>query len=299
MRLLVTGRNGQIGWELVRSLAPLGTVIACSRDQADLSRPESLRGLIERARPDVIVNAAAYTAVDKAESEERIASTVNGDAVYELAKTSRDVGVLFVHFSTDYVFDGRKASTYVESDSTNPVNAYGRSKLAGELAVDAANGEWLIFRTSWVYGARGSNFLRTMLRLAQQRETLRIVSDQRGAPTSARMIADVIAHVIRLASTERAAGHFESGIFHLTSRGRTNWFEFASRIIETARERCPAQIATRDVEPIATSEYLTPAARPSNSLLDNTKLERRFGVSRQDWEESMQLVLEELLGTDR
>ncbi|HVW52313.1 MAG TPA: dTDP-4-dehydrorhamnose reductase [Trinickia sp.] len=297
MRLLLIGRSGQLGWELMRSLAPLGNVIAFDRRDADLSAPDRLPALIANAKPDVVVNAAAYTAVDKAESEVPLASTVNADAVGVLARAARDAGALFVHFSTDYVFDGEKVGPYVESDEPLPLNAYGRSKLAGELAVEAAGGDWLVFRTSWIYAARGANFLQTMLRLAHERETLRVVADQQGAPTAARMIADLTAHAIRQSMGERTSGAFESGVFHMTASGSTSWFGFASRIIETLRSRRPGQVVTREIEPIAASEYAAAAARPLNSLLDNSKLERRFGVFRPDWEVYLQLVLDEVLGT--
>lgn len=296
MRLLVLGRRGQLGWELMRSLAPLGNVVACDRSEADLSKPNRLPALITKAKPDVVVNAAAYTAVDKAESEALLASTINAEAVGVLARATREAGALFVHFSTDYVFDGKKADPYIESDVPMPLNVYGRSKLAGELAAEAAGGDWLVFRTSWIYAARGANFLHTMLRLAQERETLRVVADQYGAPTAARMIADLTAHAIRQSVTERKFGTFESGVFHMTASGSTSWFGFASQIVETLSARRPGQVVTRAIEPIAASEYAAAAARPRNSLLDNTKLERRFGVFRQDWEVYLRLVLDEVLG---
>jgi len=295
MTILLTGCNGQVGWELNRSLAPLGQILACDRTAADLTRPAALRSLVERVRPDVIVNAGAYTAVDKAESDEAAAMAVNGDAVAVLSQAARNCGALFVHYSTDYVFSGARQGAYVEDDATGPLNAYGRSKLAGERAVQSAGGDWLVFRTSWVYAARGRNFLRTMLRLAAERETLSVVSDQRGAPTSARMIAGITAHAIRQALAERSAGTFESGIFHLTAAGATSWHEFAARIIDVAREKVPEHVKVREVNAIATSDYPTPASRPLNGVLDNTKLERRFGVSRLSWEAGMRLVLEELL----
>ncbi len=295
MKLLVIGRRGQLGWELVRSLAPLGHVIACDRNEADLAKPDRLPALIADIEPDVVVNAAAYTAVDKAESEVAIASTINAEAVGVLAKATRDSGALFIHFSTDYVFDGKKAGPYVEADLPLPLNAYGRSKLAGELATAAAGGDWLVFRTSWIYGARGANFFKTMLRLAREREMLRVVSDQYGAPTAARMIADLTAHAVRQSMREREAGAFESGVFHMTASGSTSWHGFASRIVEALRSSCPGETMTRAIEPIAASEYPTAALRPHNSLLDNTKLERRFGVFRPDWAAYLQLILDELL----
>jgi dTDP-4-dehydrorhamnose reductase len=293
VKILLTGRNGQVGWELNRSLAPLGQVFACDRAMADLTKPEALGQVVDQIKPDVIVNAGAYTAVDKAESDEALALLVNGDAVRALSQAARACGALFVHYSTDYVFDGAKHGAYVEDDATGPLNAYGRSKLAGELAVQASEGDWLVFRTSWVYAARGGNFLRTMLRLAAERETLSVVADQRGTPTPARMVADITAHAIRQSLIERNAGRFESGIFHLTAAGSTNWHGFASSIFDAARVRVPERVKVRELKAISTSEYPTPARRPLNGVLDNTKLERRFGVSRLSWEEGMRLVLEE------
>lgn len=296
MKILVTGCRGQVGWELTRSLAVLGEVVACDRATADLSRPASLNAVIERWRPNVVVNAAAYTAVDKAQDEKALAATINAEAVGALAQAARAVGALLVHYSTEYVFDGAKAGAYVEEDRPNPLNAYGRSKLAGEQAIATAGGDWLVFRTSWVYAARGKNFLRTMLRLAGERETLRVVADQVGAPTSARMLADLSAHAIRQSMAERLAGRFESDLFHLTARGSTTWHGFATRIIESARTLLPDQaIATRSIEAIATSDYPTPARRPANSVLDNSRFEKRFQLRRAPWEESLQLVLEEVI----
>ncbi|OUL88663.1 dTDP-4-dehydrorhamnose reductase [Paraburkholderia hospita] len=295
MRILLTGRNGQVGWELQRSLTVVGQVVPCDRSTADLSRPDTLKALIADVRPDVIVNAAAYTMVDKAEEEEARATIINGEAVGVLAEQARLLGALFVHYSTEYVFDGVKEGAYVESDATNPLNAYGRSKLAGERAVHAAGVDWLVFRTSWVYGVRGKNFLRTMLRLGAERETLNVVADQFGAPTPARMIADVTAHVLREAAHERRAGTFESGILHLTAGGMTSWHGFASKIIDDARARLPAgAIKTKTVSPIPASAYPTPARRPGNSVLDNTKLEDRFKISRGSWEVGTDLVLDDV-----
>lgn len=295
MKIMLIGRNGQVGWELRRSLAVLGQVVACDRETADLSKPETLRPLIARMRPDVIVNAAAYTMVDKAEEEEALANTINAEAVCVLAAEARAAGALFVHYSTEYVFDGVKQGAYNEDDTTNPLNAYGRSKLAGERAVNATGGDWLVFRTSWVYGARGKNFLRTMLRLGAERETLNVVADQFGAPTPARMIADITAHAIREADRERRLGAFESGIFHLTAGDVTTWHGFASAIIDEARARLPGDaIKARTVTPIPTCAYPTPARRPGNSALNNAKLERRFKISREPWQAGMSLVLDDV-----
>jgi dTDP-4-dehydrorhamnose reductase len=273
-------------------LSALGEVIACDRERADLSQPQTLKAVVAAIKPDVIVNAAAYTAVDKAEEDEASAETVNAQAVGVLAEAARSADALFVHYSTEYVFDGAKGGLYVETDAVNPLNVYGRTKLHGERAVAAAGGDWLVFRTSWVYGPRGRNFLRTMLRLATQRETLSVVADQIGAPTSARAIAQWTAHAVRQAMAERANGTFESGLFHLTASGTTSWHGFATRIVGAARQALGDDaILTRRVEPIAASQYPTPARRPANSLLDNTAFERRFGLWREPWNGALEGVL--------
>ncbi len=295
MKVLVTGRNGQVGWELTRSLAPLGEVIACDRTMADLTKPDTLLSLIARVKPDVVVNAAAYTAVDKAETDEAAAMAVNGDAVGVLAREARKVGAIFVHYSTDYVFDGTEERAYSEGDAPRPMSVYGRSKLEGERQVGDAGGDWLVFRTSWVYSSRGSNFLRTMLRLATERDALRVVADQRGGPTSARMIADLTAHAIRQSVRERVDGTFESGVFHLTCAGETTWHGFASKIIDAARAaRLRRPVTAQAVEPIPTSAYPTAARRPCNSVLDNAKFDQRFALRRQNWEEALALVLDDV-----
>lgn len=295
MRILVTGGNGQVGWELTRTLSALGEVVSCDRERADLSMPQTLKALVAGVAPDVLVNAAAYTAVDKAEEDTTSAALVNAQAVGVLAEAARNAGALFVHYSTDYVFDGAKSGPYVESDPVNPLSAYGRTKLDGERAVAAAGGDWLVFRTSWVYGPRGRNFLRTMLRLAAQREQLSVVSDQIGAPTSARAIAQWTAHAVRQSLAERASGTFASGLFHLTASGSTSWHGFATQIVDAARRALGDDaILARRVEPIPASRYPTPARRPANSLLDNTAFERRFGLWRQPWDAAMQDVLDDV-----
>jgi dTDP-4-dehydrorhamnose reductase len=294
MRVLVTGRNGQVGWELARALAPLGEVIACDRETADLSRPETLAPLVAEVRPGLIVNAAAYTAVDRAEEEEALALRVNGESVGVLAEAARKAGALLVHYSTDYVFDGTADRPYAESDPTSPVNAYGRTKLAGEQAIAAAGGDWLTFRTTWVYGVRGRNFLRTMLRLAEERETMRVVADQIGTPTSARMIAELTAHAVAQAMRERSAGHFESGLFHMTAADQTSWHGFASAIVESARATRGDAIKVRTIEAIDSEAYPTPARRPAWSVLDNGRFDQRFGLTRLDWRRALALVMGDL-----
>ncbi len=296
MRILVTGRNGQVGWELMRSLAVLGEVIGCDRTQADFSRPQSLISLIEKIQPDVIVNASAYTAVDRAEYEEELATCINGEAVAALAQVAQRQHILLIHYSTDYVFDGTKSGEYTEADKPAPVNAYGRSKLAGEKAIQAMGGDWLIFRTSWVYANRGQNFLRTMLRLATERETLQVVDDQIGTPTNARMIADMTAHIIRQAMTERQAGRFTSGIFNLTACGLTSWYEFAQTIIQSARALLPENtLKVTSVQPISTSAYASLTQRPQKVSLARSKLIERFNLHAPDWREAVQSTLAEML----
>lgn len=295
MKILISGCDGQVGWELQRSMAVLGEVIALNRQQLDLAQPGSAAAVVERISPDVVINAAAYTAVDNAESEEALATRINGEAVGELASAARDVNALFVHYSTDYVFDGTKNSPYLEDDATSPLSAYGRSKLAGERAVREAGGDWLVFRTTWVYGAHGRNFLRTMLRLAASREELSVVGDQLGAPTSARMIADATAHIVAQSlQGGRTEGKFESGLFNLTAAGATTWHGFAQEIIDAARTRKSSAVVARVVKSISTEEYPTPARRPLNSLLDNGKLVSRFQIYRPDWRDAMHHVLDEL-----
>jgi dTDP-4-dehydrorhamnose reductase len=300
MRLMVTGANGQVGWELGRSLAALGEVVALDRRQCDLSRPEELPKLISALKPDVIVNAAAYTAVDEAEREEILATIVNGTAVGVIAQEAHRTGALFVHYSTDYVFDGLKDSPYTEEDLPRPLNAYGRSKLKGEIAVQQAGGSYLILRTSWVYGARGRNFLRTMLRLLREREELRIVADQIGGPTSAAQIARATAVAIEAAIRERTDGRFASGLFHLTASGVTSWHGFAAAILAGATDRglLPATRAPRLV-PIASEDYPLPAARPKNSRLAGVRLQRRFGIALPCWKEGLSLCLEEISACER
>lgn len=295
MRLMVTGATGQVGWELSRQLAALGKAVALDRQQCDLSRPDRLPKLISGLKPDVIVNAAAYTAVDDAEREERLATTVNGAAVDVMAQEARRIGALVVHYSTDYVFDGRKDAPYTEEDLPCPINAYGRSKLVGEVAVARVGGSYLILRTSWVYGARGRNFLRTMLRLMRERDELRIVADQIGAPTPASQIAQATAAVIEAAARERADGRFASGLFHLTASGATSWHGFAAAILEGAtRHGLLAGGRVPRLVPIASEDYPRPAARPKNSRLAGDRLRQRFGIALPCWKEGLSRCLEEM-----
>lgn len=288
--ILLTGATGQIGSELARTLTALGRVVIAERGGFDLARPRALRAAVEAVRPEVIVNAAAYTAVDQAESETDLAMAVNGAAPGELAAAARRLGALLVHYSTDYVFDGRKAGAYTEDDTPRPLGAYARSKLAGETAVCESGANHLIFRTSWVYAAQGRNFLTTMLRLAGEREELRVVADQVGAPTWARLAAEVTALALSQDLPRLKNGRFESGLFHLTAAGETSWHGFASAIIAHARE-LGAALACRAVIPITTAEYPLPAPRPLNSRLSGAKLAERYGKKMPRWDESMRLCL--------
>lgn len=296
MRLLVTGVTGQVGWELARSLMPLGEVAALDRAACDLSRPENLAAVVEAVAPQVVVNAAAYTAVDRAEEEEGLATTINGTAVGVLAQAARRRGALFIHYSTDYVFDGQGSAPIAEDAPVCPLNAYGRGKLAGEVAARESGAEALILRTTWVYAARGRNFLRTMLRLAAEGEELRVVADQFGAPTWARNIADATAQIIPRALAERREGRFTPAILNLTNAGETSWHGFATAlIVEARRIRPDLGLKVARVLPIGSGEYPLPAPRPANSRLDGRALALRYGVRLPPWEQAMVRCLEELL----
>jgi dTDP-4-dehydrorhamnose reductase len=291
-RILLLGSEGNVGWELQRALAPLGELIACSRTQCDLLDAEALHKTIESARPDVIVNAAAYTAVDKAEQDSTTAEAINASAVRLIAIAARARNALFVHFSTDYVFDGCKTGWYVETDATNPRSEYGRGKRGGEQAIADSGCRHLIFRTSWVFATRGANFAKTMLRLAQERDTLRVIADQWGAPTGAELIADVTAHAIREVLAGRAAG----GLYHLAAAGETNWHGYARFVVEQAR-LLGATLQVGTIEAITSDQYPLPAPRPANSRLSTEKLRTAFGVHLPEWQYHVRRMLIELLGT--
>lgn len=295
MKVLITGANGQVGWELQRTLHTLGEVIACDRRHLDLASPDAIRAKVRDVGPDVIVNAGAYTAVDKAEAEPDVAMAVNGVAPGVLAEEAKRLGALLVHYSTDYVFDGTKAEPYLESDSANPLSVYGSSKLAGEKAVEAVGGAYLIFRSSWVYAGRGKNFLLTILRLASEREELRVVDDQFGAPTWCRSIAEATAQVIAKLSPQ---GRIDSdralvarGLYNLSAGGRVSWCGFAQAIVEATRAR---RGGGPKVTPITTAEYPLPARRPANSVLSNEKFQRAFGLACPAWEGALDLCLADL-----
>jgi len=289
-RILLTGRDGQVGWELRRTLAPIADVTALARAELDLTDVDAVRAIVRTVKPNYIVNAAAYTAVDRAEQEETLAQAINGDAPGILADEAERLGASMLHFSTDYVFAGNKPDAYVEADVVGPLSAYGRTKLDGERRVLAAGARHAVFRTSWVYGARGKNFLLTMLRLANERPQLRVVVDQFGAPTWSRMIANGIAAYVQ---TVNSGAVEAGGLFHLTAGGATSWHGFAARIVEWGAQRglCKAV----PVEAIGTSDYPTPARRPQQSALANVRLNERFGIALPDWESSLALCLDELI----
>lgn len=292
MRILITGKNGQVGWELERTLAPLGEVIALDRRRMDLRDPDSIREVIRKLRPRIVVNAAAYTDVDKAETEPDTAMAVNGVAPGIIAEEMRILNGLLVHYSTDYVFDGDKAGAYTEEDEPRPINAYGKSKLVGEKSIQQTGGRYLILRTGWVYGTRGANFLLTVLRLAKERDELRVVDDQFGAPTWCRMVAEVTGQILlrRIDSSGQAGNEHQNRIYHLTSSGATSWFGFASEILQQSGN-CRHKV-TR-VTPITSREYAAMARRPSNSRLDNTKLMREFGLKLPAWQQCISLCLDD------
>lgn len=291
-KILLTGRKGQVGFELQRSLAPLGEVIALDRSRCDLVDPESLRAAIRKIRPSIIVNPAAYTAVDKAEADEVTAQAVNGDAPGIIGEEAAKLGALVIHYSTDYVFDGTKTGAYVETDTTNPLSVYGRTKLAGENALIASGARHLIFRTSWVFGAHGANFLKTILRLAREREELRIVADQFGAPTGAAFIADVTAQVLGQFLRSSGRVDFPMGVFHLAAAGKTSWHGYACHTVAIAHKLGMFLAAMPDrILPIPASAYPLPAARPANSLLSTEKLQKAFGVIPPPWQSGVDTAL--------
>ena len=294
-RFLNTGANGQLGFELQRALAPLGEVAACGRDACDLSSPDSIRAAVRAAKPDVIFSAGAYTAVDKAESEPDLACAVNATAPGILGEEAAKLGALVIHYSTDYVFDGTKPSAYCETDATNPLGVYGKTKLEGENALAASGADHLIFRTSWVFGAHGKNFLKTILRLASTRDELRIVADQFGAPTGAALLADASTHIaVRYLRNGRE--NFPFGLYHLTAGGETSWHGFAQHIVARAvAANSPIKATPERILPIPAAEYPTPAARPANSRLKTLKFRNAFGLPLPDWSLGVDQVLDVLL----
>ena len=289
-KILLLGKDGQVGWELQRALAPLGILTALNRAECDLADKSQVQTALETFEPEVIVNAAAYTAVDKAETDQALARRINVEAVAELALYAREMGSLLVHYSTDYVFDGTKPEAYVEDDLTNPLSVYGQTKLDGENRIRDALCRHLIFRTSWVYAARGGNFARTMLRLAHERASMNVIDDQIGAPTSAELIADVTAHALRDVLSGRAPG----GTYHLAAAGETSWYGYAKFVIDRARAQGQVLALVADsLKPIPASEYPLPARRPQNSRLNTQLLERSFALKLPSWEAGVARVLDE------
>jgi dTDP-4-dehydrorhamnose reductase len=295
MKILLLGKDGQVGWELQRALAPLGELVALGRADADLADADKLRALLHRHAPEAIVNAAAYTAVDRAESEPERACAVNATAPGLLAQEASRRGAWLVHYSSDYVFDGSGTAPWREDDPTAPLSVYGRTKLEGEEAIRASGCRHLILRTSWVYGARGGNFARTMLRLAQERDTLRVIADQFGAPTGAELLADVTAHTLRSAQRQPDLG----GTYHVAPQGETSWHGYATLVLRIAQEAGVAlKAAPEAVEAIPTIAYPTPARRPLNSRLDTTRLRERFGLVLPPWQSGVERMLAEVLGAE-
>jgi dTDP-4-dehydrorhamnose reductase len=296
MKILLLGKNGQVGWELQRSLAPLGEIISLDADSKDFCGDFSnLQGLTETVRkiaPDIIVNAAAHTAVDKAESEPDLVRTINALAPTMLAMEAKRLGAWLIHYSTDYVFDGSGDKPWLETDSTGPLNVYGATKLEGEQFIRQSGCKHLIFRTSWVYATRGGNFAKTMLRLAQERDELSIINDQIGAPTGADLLADITAHAIRAALLKPEL----SGLYHLAAAGETSWHGYASLVVDFAQKAGVTMwITPEDVRPVPTSAFPTPARRPLNSRLDTTKLQNAFGLHLPYWQAGVTRMLTEIL----
>ena len=298
MKIVLLGKQGQVGWELQRALAPLGELIAFGRAEADLEDPDALDELVRRHAPEVVVNAAAYTAVDKAESEPEQARRVNTDSVGRLARIARDLNAWLIHYSTDYVFDGTKDGPYLETDPTSPQNVYGRTKRDGEEAIRDAGCNHLILRSSWVFGAHGHNFAKTILRLAKDRDTLKVVSDQIGAPTGAELIADTTALCLYRLAHDRALAELASGTYHLTAGGETSWCGYAQLVLAEAVRHDDVMCLgpkEKEVVPIPTSAYPQPAKRPANSVLDTQKIRQTFGVVLPPWQVHVERLIAELV----
>ena len=296
MKTLLFGKNGQVGWELQRSLAPLGELVALDRHSqdlcGDLTNLQGLAETVQAVRPDVIVNAGAHTAVDKAESEPELARTINALAPSVLAREASKIGAWLVHYSTDYVFDGSGSRPWLETDAPAPLSVYGRNKLEGEQLIQAAWAKHLIFRTSWVYAARGGNFAKTMLRLAQERERLTVIDDQWGAPTGAELLADVTAHAIRQVLQRPQ----DAGLYHLAAQGEATWNGYAKHVIAQAvRAQSAIKIIANEVAAVPTSAFPTPATRPFNSRLNTSRLQTTFGLRLPSWQQGVDRMLAEIL----
>ena len=294
MNILLFGKNGQVGWELQRALVPLGNLIVVDRQSTDycgdFENPAGLAETVRRLKPAVIVNATAYTAVDKAESEQDKARLVNATSLKVLAETAEENGAWLIHYSTDYVFDGSGDQPWREDDATAPLNTYGQTKLEGEQAIVSTMTKYLIFRTSWVYAAKGNNFAKTMLKLAKDRESLSVINDQSGAPTGAELIADSTAHAIRVALNDQAV----AGIYHLVASGETTWHAYATKVIEFARAQ-GVELQVQTINAVPTSAFPTPAKRPANSRLNTEKFQQAFGLNLPDWTVGVERMLLETL----
>ena len=296
MRILLLGKGGQLGWEMQRSLSPLGEVIAMDFDSqdhcADFTKPQGVAATVRHLAPDVVVNAAAHTAVDRAESEVDLVRTINATTPALIAQEVQRLGAWMLHYSTDYVFDGSGSRPWAEDDHPAPLNVYGQTKLEGEQAIAQSGCKHLLFRTSWVYAARGGNFAKTMLRLAQERERLTVIDDQFGAPTSAELLADVSVHALRQAIHRPQ----DAGLYHLVASGETNWWAYASHVISTARRLRPdLPIKASEIAQVQSSAFPTPAQRPHNSRLDTTKLRHTFDLHLPDWTVGVDRMLHEFL----
>ncbi|WP_340609346.1 dTDP-4-dehydrorhamnose reductase [Xenorhabdus bharatensis] len=294
MHILLFGKNGQVGWELQRALAPLGKVTALDVKSSDycgdFSNPEGIANTIRILKPDVIVNAAAHTAVDKAESERELAELLNSHSVEAIAKEAQKLSAWLIHYSTDYVFNGGGEKPWDENDTPSPLNVYGETKLAGEIAVQSHCKKHLIFRTSWVYAARGANFAKTILKLGKERDTLSIINDQFGAPTGAELLADCTAHAIRTTQQKPEL----AGLYHLIASGETTWFEYAQYVFERAKQT-RFEFVVKEIKPVLTSAFPTPAKRPYNSRLNTDKFQRSFDLILPDWKVGVDRMLAEIL----
>jgi dTDP-4-dehydrorhamnose reductase len=297
MKILLFGANGQVGWELQRSLSPLGELVCCGRHEANLENLDELQSYIQHQNPQIIVNAAAYTTVDKAETDQELAYRINADAVEVMARQAKAQDALLVHYSTDYVFDGTQHEPIKETQEANPLSVYGLSKLKGDLAVQNSGCKFLIFRTSWVYAARGHNFVKTILRLAQERNELNIVADQTASPTGAELIADVTAIALQRILENLDKVHKYTGLYHLTASGHTNWHQYAKILLaEAEAQGVSLRVKPNNIKPIATSEYTLPASRPAYSILDTNKIREVFNISLPLWDEPVKRVVREMLG---
>ena len=299
MKILLTGKHGQVGFELQRALAPLGEVCAVDQPECDLAGISAIRELVRSFKPDVIVNPAAYTAVDKAESEPELAHAINAVAPGVLGEEAAKQGAWVVHYSTDYVFDGMKPCAYSEDDLTNPQTVYGRTKRAGEIALQQSGARHLIFRTSWVVGAHGRNFAKTILRLAVERESMNVVADQYGAPTSAALLADVTAQLVRQEQRERGE-NFRFGLYHLVAGGETNWCDYARFVVlEALAAGKSLRLSPDSIHAITSSEYPTPAKRPANSRLDTSKLRDTFDLELPNWQTGVRHILQQIFESSK